>query len=507
MKILSAEQIREWDQYTITNEPVASIDLMERAAARCSEWLMKNYPTAEGFAVFCGKGNNGGDGLAIARMLLQNNYIVTVYILAPAAADMQKGTEDFQTNLARLHLSELADVHYIQTEENIHPVPDEWVVVDALLGSGINRPLDGLTATLVAHLNSSGQLIISIDIPSGLFADQSAKGMLTIQATHTLSFQCYKLAFLFAENETAVGEVHIMDIGLHPDYPGLADTKMEMIQASLIESVYKPRKKFAHKGHFGHALVIAGSYGKMGAAVLAAQSCLRSGVGLLTAYIPGCGYSIMQSSVPEAMVITDKDEKMITGVQTDTSIYDAIAIGPGIGTHGSTIDAIQKLITTCRHPVVLDADALNGIALNKDMLAQIPEGSVLTPHPKEFERLFGACANDFARAELASGKAKALNVVIVLKGHYTLIATPGGQQFFNTTGNAGMATGGSGDVLTGIITGLLAQGYDSVQAALLGVYLHGLAGDLAAATISQEAMAAGDIISHIGHAFRRLSGL
>ena len=502
MKILNAQQIREWDQYTIQHEPVRSIDLMERAAARCVEWLNKNLLPGNHFVIFCGKGNNGGDGLAIARLLSESGCRVSVCILEFG----NRGTEDFQVNLERLHQYQPVDIHFIQSEEHFQPFNKNEIIIDALLGSGLNRPLEGLTAKLVDHINNSGRTIISIDIPSGLPVDQSARGKSIIKATHTLSFQMYKLAFLLPENAAFAGEVHILDIGLHPDFYHSVETDYELIDKEMISPIYKPRNRFDHKGKFGHALVMAGSYGKMGAAVLCARACLRSGAGLTTCHIPKCGYEIMQASVPEAMVMTDFNSSFITKFEEDISKFSSVGIGPGIGTAAETKKMLEEVFSSYSKAVVLDADALNCISSEKKLLNKIPAGSILTPHPKEFERLFGGSNNDLGRIEGARQKAKELNLVIVLKGHHTLIATPGGKTYFNDTGNAGMAKGGSGDVLTGILTALVAQGYSTIEAAILGVYLHGLAGDLASATFSREAMVAGDIIESLGKAFLNLTG-
>lgn len=500
MKILSAAEIREWDQYTIQQEPVASIDLMERAATACTHWIVENFPEAPSFGIYCGKGNNGGDGLAIARLLLLHHYPVSVHILEFG----HKGTDDFQANLARLHQLPDADIHFIQGEENMHPVPPGQVIIDALFGSGLNRALEGLTAKVVEHINASGHTVISVDIPSGMFTDRSSKDALCVRADHTLSFQCYKPAFLFAENGASVGEIHILSIGLLPGYYDRLKAALELTDPSLIASLYRPRNTFSHKGTYGHALLVAGSYGKMGAAVLAARACLRSGAGLLTCHIPSCGYSVLQTALPEAMVLTDFNSSFITKTETDLSLYDCTGTGPGLGMAAETRSLLKELLTACKKPMVLDADALNILASQKEWLALIPAGSVLTPHPKEFERLFGPAANDFDRTLLALQQAKELNVVIVLKGHHSFIATPAGKGYFNSTGNAGMATAGSGDVLTGILTGLLAQGYPPEAAAILGVYLHGLAGDLAVAEISKEALIAGDITAYLGKAFLSL---
>lgn len=500
MKILSASAIRQWDEYTIQHEPISSIDLMERAALRCTEWLVQQYPAATSFGIFCGKGNNGGDGLAIARMLIERNYAVTIHILEFG----HLGTDDFQANLTRLHHIHSSDIHFIQSEKHLHPIPDGQIIIDAILGSGLNREVDGITACLIDHINSAGCEIVSIDIPSGLCVDTSSKGIKTVKANHTLSFQCYKMALLIPENSASIGEVHILDIGLHNDFYKTVESKSEIIDKEIIQSIYKPRNKFAHKGNFGHALLIAGSYGKMGAAVLSAQACLRSGAGLITCHIPKCGYAILQSTVPEAMVVTDLNTELISKVETDLEKYSAIGIGPGIGTDATTKLMLKELLTSCKKAVVLDADALNIISEEKELMQLIPEGSILTPHPKEFERLFGKSNNDFERIQLAVDKSVELKCIIVLKGHHTVIATPSGTVYFNLTGNAGMASAGSGDVLTGIFTGLLAQGYSSVKTAILGVYLHGLAGDIAANANSQEAMVSGDIIEKMGTVFLQL---
>ena len=498
--LYSAEQIRQWDQYTIQHEPIASIDLMERAAAKCTDWLERNNYTENTFHIFCGKGNNGGDGLAIARMLVHLKCTVIVYILEFG----HKGTDDFQTNLARLHQYPEINIRFIQTEENFHGLNKNDIVVDALFGSGLNRGLEGVTAKLVNHINQSGCAIISIDIPSGLFTDHSSLGHTITKAGHTLSFQCYKKAFLMAENSEFIGELHILDIGLHPDFYKTVNSKLELIDENVIRSIYKPRNRFGHKGSFGHTLIVAGSYGKIGAAILSAKACLRSGVGLLSCHIPKCGYDILQTTVPEAMVVTDFNSSFNTKIVDELTKYKAIGIGPGIGTASETKMMLREIFEKYKLPVVLDADALNIIASQKEILKLIPANSILTPHPKEFERLFGETANEFDRIDLASQKAKELNVIVVLKGHHTFIATPDGNNFFNSTGNAGMATGGSGDVLTGIITGLLAQGYTSAESAILGVYLHGHAGDIAAKKYSMEAMIAGDIIESLKEVYRTI---
>jgi ADP-dependent NAD(P)H-hydrate dehydratase / NAD(P)H-hydrate epimerase len=497
MEIFSSGQIRAWDAYTIQHEPISSVHLMERAATSCLSWLETNGYLDRSFSIYCGKGNNGGDGLVLARLLSALECPVTVHILEFGHI----GTEDFQVNLARLHQTPV-EVRFIQGPDHFYPVPAGEVLIDALLGSGLNRKLDGVTEQLVQHLNTSGNEIIAIDIPSGLFVDSTSKGNTIIRASHTLSFQCYKLAFLIPENEPFTGEVHILDIGLLPDYLRQVAGEAELLDPDIIRAIFKPRKSFAHKGSFGHAILIAGSYGKMGAAVLAARACLRAGAGLLTCQVPGCGYAILQTTLPEAMLSIDVDEKIHTAFAGDPDKYSVLGIGPGIGTDERTVTFLRNVLHGCRKPVVLDADGLNILASNPDLFPLLPPYSILTPHPKEFERLFGAVSDDFARLDKAKEEARRHKCIIVLKGHYTFIAMPGGKCYFNSTGNPGMAKGGSGDVLTGILTALLSQGYSPGEAALLGVYLHGLAGDCAAAAWSQESMLPSDLTDNLGTAFQ-----
>ena len=332
MKIFNAQQIREWDQYTIRHEPVSSIDLMERAAAQCVHWLEENNLLNHSFKIFCGKGNNGGDGLAMARMLSQKARGVAVFILEFG----HLGTEDFQVNLERLHQYAGVEIKFIQTEQQFPSFENKDIIIDALFGSGLNRPLEGVTAKLVEHLNDSGCKIIAIDTPSGLPIDHSAEGEKIITATHTLSFEVFKLSFLFPENANFIGKVHILDIGLHPDFYKSVETNYELIDKKMISKVYKPRNESAHKGNFGHALIVAGSYGKMGAAILCAKACLRSGAGLTTCHTPKCGYEIMQTAVPEAMLTTDSNSSIITKIEEDLSKFNCIGIGPGIGTATET---------------------------------------------------------------------------------------------------------------------------------------------------------------------------
>lgn len=497
VQILNAQQIRDWDAYTIEHDPISSIDLMERAALKCAAWIEIKKWQSKSFKIFCGKGNNGGDGLAIARLLFNSGYNVSIFILEFG----KPGSEDFQKNLQRLHELSFTQIHFLQSKENFPSIDGDEIIVDALFGSGLNKPLEGLSADLVDHINQSKALVISIDLPSGLFIDKSSKGNKVVEADYTLTFQCYKLALLIQENAAFIGIVIVLDIGLHPGF--LNDKKLQYFFTSdkITRQIFKPRNSFAHKGNFGHALIVAGSYGKIGAAVLAARACLHSGVGLLTCYLPKCGYLVMQTALPEAMVMTDENENIIAQLPNEVEKYSIIGIGPGMGTANETQNLISFVCRRYKKPLVIDADGLNCLSFQKELLRQLPHYSILTPHPKEFDRLFGDHKNDFERLQSAKENAQEYNLIIVLKSHRTAIVTPSGNIFFNSTGNAGMAKGGSGDVLTGIITSLVAQNYSPQDAAVLGVYLHGLAGDFAANAISQQAMVASDIITFLSQAF------
>ncbi|WP_440134187.1 NAD(P)H-hydrate dehydratase [Chitinophaga sancti] len=502
MKIFTAQQIREADAYTIQHLPISSLDLMERAAGACTSWICKYFAPETPVYIYCGMGNNGGDGLAITRLLRNRDYNAHAFVLHHS----EKATTDHVANREALLQKYPHALHDLPNTTSIPALPADVLIIDAILGTGLSRPVEGWLAGIIQQLQTlyATHTIISIDLPSGMQADSSSVNTPVVKAHHTLSFECYKLAFLFPENAGITGEVHILPIGLHPDYIQQTPTPFQISEESLIKSIYKPRSPFAHKGTYGHALLIAGSEGKMGAAILSAQSCLRAGVGLLTCHVPKCGYTIIQIAVPPAMCIVDDQYDHSSGFQTDVSQYKVIGIGPGIGTAAGTAWAMERLFERYRQPMVLDADALNILATTPGLIDKVPAGSLLTPHPKEFERLFGKTANNREQLQVLSHNAIEKRLCILLKGRYTAMAFPDGNIFFNTTGNPGMATGGSGDVLTGILTALLAQGYSSKDAMLMGVYMHGMAGDYAAETLSQEAMTANDIIDYLGKSFLRL---
>lgn len=505
MKILSVEQVREADVYTIKHEPISDIDLMERAAGCCFRWIKEHLSTDLRYLVVCGAGNNGGDGLAIARMLLLNNYSVEVILVA----DPLKLSPSCKINLKRyasLQDSQLLPFDILSQKPFVLPEAD--VVIDALFGSGITRPIEGLQAEVVRAINQTEALVIAIDVPSGLICDQSnlvTTNPLVVHADHTLTFLPPKLALFYPENDRFLGEVHLLEIGIHADYIEQVESKNHVITEEDCMHILKRRNKFSHKGTFGHGLLIAGSRGRMGAAVLAARGALRAGAGLVTVHTPGCGNTILQSTIPEAMVHLDQDEACLTELP-NVDPYSAIGVGPGLGTDKRTQAALKLLIQNARIPLILDADALNILSENPTWLSFLPEGTILTPHPKEFERLVGKSSNDFERNEKQRALSRKHQIYILLKGAHSAITTPSGLCFFNSTGNPGMATAGSGDALTGILTGIKAQGYGSLESCILGVYIHGLAGDLAKELHGEEALIASDLIDQLGKAYLTLYG-
>jgi NAD(P)H-hydrate epimerase len=501
MKLFTCEQIAQIDQLTMKLEPVSSIDLMERASMQVADWLINHLGNHRSFWFFAGPGNNGGDALAVARMLTLAGFDCTVYV-----TDLGKELkEDAAINLSRLLELDKVVVKTINSIDKIPDIPDDVIVVDGLFGSGLTRPLTGLTAAIVKAINQSRAEVVSIDIPSGLMGEDNSNNdhSAIIKATYTLTFEFPKLSFLFPENYPYVGQWEVLPIELHPEAIEQTKSNYTYLTKELIAPLIKKREKFSHKGTYGHALLIAGSYGKMGAAVLSARASLRSGVGLLTAHIPRLGYEIFQSSVSEAMTSIDESDFVFSTIP-DLNAYTAIGIGPGLDKRAVTQQALLEILYTKPQKLVLDADALNILSENKEDITLLPENAILTPHPKEFERLIGPSNNSWERLQLQLQFSAQYKVIVLCKGAHSCITLPDGKVFFNSTGNPGMATGGSGDVLTGIILGLLAQRYTSEEATLIGVYLHGLAGDLAAQRIGQQALIAGDIIAKLGNAFMSL---
>ena len=505
MKILSVDKIREADLFTIQNEPIPDIDLMERAANACFHWLITNIPNSKKIRIFCGTGNNGGDGLAIARLMGSKGYVTEVYL----CGSQDELSPSCRINYCRLTATASVKCNVIHDKVSLPQFhPDNDIVIDALFGSGLSRPVTGFIANLIRNINEQASITVSIDVPSGLFCDETVAAShdpAIIHADHTLTFSPPKLAFFLPENDRYIGNWHLMEIGISQEYIDQAETRYYYTTQQDCKKILRRRTKFSHKGNFGHALLVCGSRGKMGAAVLAAKACLRSGPGLVTLQVPRSGNSILQTAVPEAMLFLDTEEDIFSGIP-DLSPYSSIAIGPGIGQADATQRALKYLIQNSTVPVIFDADALNILGENKTWISFVPKGSIFTPHPKEFERLAGKSSNDFERNKIQLEFSVKYGVYVVLKGAHTAITTPDGNCYFNITGNPGMATGGSGDVLTGILAGIMAQGYSSLETCLLGVFIHGLAGDLAAGKQGHEALIASDIIEHFGNAFLSLYG-
>lgn len=501
MKIFTGEQIKEIDRYTIDNEPVKSIDLMERAAKKLFEWITGRYGISRRIVIFSGPGNNGGDGLALGRMMADSGYSVEIHYVHFA----DRESADWEINRTRLKQYKKC-LFYTMEEAGQFPVlyPDD-IIIDAIFGTGLTRPPEGISAEVIRLINESNSMVIAVDIPSGLFCeDNSANNSDSIiRADFTLSFEFPKLSFMFSENNIYTGEVRILPIGLHPQAIRTTGTPYQFVEAVDILPFLKRRNKFDHKGLYGHGLLVAGSRGKAGAAVLGAEAALRTGIGLLTCHVPDACCNVLQTDIPEAMVVCDENETIVTSVG-DLDKYTALGTGPGLGVHADTERAVFNILKSCRIPMVVDADAINILSTNKEWLPLLQPGTILTPHPGEFERLAGKTENSFRRLELQKEFSHRNIVNIVLKGSNTSISTHDGMVFFNSTGNPGMATAGSGDVLTGIILSLLAQGYRPVDAAIAGTYIHGLAGDIAAEENGMEALVASDIIRNIGKAYMKI---
>ena len=501
MKILTCTQQKEADAYTIANNNILSINLMEKAASLIADEISKRWDRSHRIVVFAGAGNNGGDALAVARLLFSKSYPVEIYLFNI------KGTisEDCMTNIQRLQQCGFTDYHEISNAFEPPKLTAEDVVVDGLFGSGLNKPLSGGFASVVKYINASNAQVVSIDLPSGLMGEDNSNNLRTniIRADLTLSIQLPKLAFLFPENEDIVGDWKTLDIGISQEFIAQADTPYIITEASEMSQLIKPRKRFAFKNNFGHALLIAGSSGMAGASILAARACLRSGVGLLTIHTPVCNHDILQTAVPEAMVQNDVHE-LYFAEPVDLDNYQAIAIGPGIGQEEETALATFDQLADCYIPAVLDADAINILSSHRNYLNRLPRRSILTPHIGELERLIGRCNDSFDRLTKAKELAAYLQCYIVLKGAYSTVITPEGKFYFNPTGNPGMATGGSGDVLTGIILALLAQGHSQENAARLGTFVHGLAGDIACRRIGEISLTASDIIAALPEAWKEL---
>ena len=502
MKILSSAQLKELDKYTIIHEPIASIDLMERAARALTEAIVQRWDKSFDIVVFAGPGNNGGDALAVARMLSKKGYRVEVFLFNTKG----KLSEECQTNLDRLKTCGSIYFTEISTQFDPPNLSEKHLVIDGLFGSGLNKPLNGGFAAVVKYINSSKAQVVAIDIPSGLMGEDNTYNVRTniIRADVTLSIQLPKLSFLFPENEDIVGEWRMLDIQLKQSFIDSVPSDYSILEESEVRSLVKPRKRFAHKGTFGHGLLIAGSYGMAGASILSAKACLKSGIGLLTVHVPIHNHDLLQVTVPEAIVQTDIQERYFAQ-PTHLNKYSALAIGPGLGREEDTALAMMEQIQGSNLPIVLDADAINILSTHRNWLSRLPKRCILTPHLGELERLIGKCLDTYERLIKVKELASYLQSYIIVKGAWTCIVTPEGNFHFNPTGNPGMATGGSGDVLTGILLGLLAQGYSREEACKLGVYVHGMAGDIAAEEKTEISMTANDIIEALPIAWKKIT--
>ena len=502
--IPTVPEIRECERQTIVNEPIASVDLMERAGGAFVKILKERIRIRDfdGAIVFCGPGNNGGDGLVIARLLALDNFPVEVVI----CNDSAKTTDEFQINLKRVEAinSSTLSITVLKSPETIS-IKKGFLVIDALFGIGLNHPLSGYYAEIVNHINQSSALVIAVDNPSGLFPDQhTSKDFACICANLTITFQFYKIAYLLPENEKRVGEVLIADIGLR--VPEEYEYNSLIIDNSLAGSLIQIPSKFSHKGSNGHGLLIAGSENMPGAALIGAKAALRSGIGKVTVHLPSSIANLLPLSSPEALLSKDKNESFFSGIDFDKfPSINAIAVGPGIGNNKITAAALKDILDEVHSPLILDADALNILAENKVWINYLPANSILTPHFKEFERLAGKSEDDFDRLKKLKEFAVKNEVIVILKGAHTVVAMPGGKLYFNMSGNPGMATAGSGDALTGILLAHLARGYHPEIAAILGVYIHGLAADAAIENgESFESLVASDIAKNLGRAFKKI---
>jgi len=495
MKLFTAEQIYSADKFTMEKQNITSDALMERAAVQIFSWMhLRMQGDAVKIHIFCGIGNNGGDGIALARHLQEHGYNIAVYVVNYS----EKRSKDFLINLDRLKGQKIWPT-YIASDGELPEIDPDDIIVDAIFGIGLNRTPDDWIIALISHLHDSKAFILSVDLPSGLFTDRVPENKeAVIRAHYVLSFQTPKLVFFLPETGIYVAQWELLDIGLAPEFLTKEETAFALIGKNEVLPMYRPRQKFSHKGIYGHALLIGGSYGKIGAVKLASAAALKIGSGMVTSYLPGCGYHVLQSSLPEAMVITD-GERTISNITFDIT-PSVIGIGMGMGTAAETVKAFATLLKNNTIPLVIDADGLNILASHKDLLSALPKQSVLTPHPKELERLIGTWKDDFDKLDKVKAFSKEFDCIVIIKGAHTITVYQD-KGYVNTTGNPGMATAGSGDVLAGIVTGMIAQGYTPLPAAIFGVYLHGKSADLRIDFTGYQALIASDLVEGIGNAY------
>lgn len=500
MKVFSAEQLHEADKITTEKHDITPLDLMERAGTQIFNWLHHRMQAAQvPVHIFCGIGNNGGDGLVLGRLLIEHGYNVHVYI----ANFTDKRSKCFLVNYDRIKSITKRWPILMTSEKDFPEIHADDVIIDAIFGIGLNRAPEGWVKSLIQYLNTQKAFRLSIDIPSGLHANKAiADPEAVIMANHTLTFQAPKLAFFLPESGKYVPYFEAIDIGLDPEFLYTTEPLAQLISKPEAKQFYKQREKYTHKGSYGHVLIVGGSYGKIGAIVLATRAAYKAGAGLVTAYIPKCGYQILQTTVPEAMVITDTNDAIISDINLEFE-PSAIAVGMGLGTKKESVAALKKLLSEATGPMVIDADALNCIASNPALKKLIPKNSILTPHPGELKRLVGVWTDDYDKLEKVKKFTAKHQIIVLIKGANSITVFEN-KLYINTSGNPGMATGGSGDVLSGMIAGLMAQGYDPLMATVFATYLHGSSGNLVAQQIGFEALMAGDIIEAIGAAYLSL---
>lgn len=497
MKIFAKEQIYEGDKLTAQRQNISSTELMERAGTQIFNWLHSRMQGAQvPIHVFCGIGNNGGDGLVIARHLITHGYNVYTYVVNCS----DKRSKDFLVNYDRIKTVTKKWPTLLSCEDEFPAIYKDDIIVDAVFGIGLNRPVDDWVKALFQHFRNSRAFTLAIDMPSGLFADKVPDTENdVVWANHTLSFASPKLVFFLPDTAKYTLQWEILDIGLDQEFLYTTQTESELIGKFEVMPLYKPRKKFDHKGTYGHALIIGGSQGKIGSVVLASKAVMSSGAGLITAYVPNCGEVVLQSSFPEAMVISDKNELIISNIDFDLQ-PTVIGIGVGLGTDKITASTFEAFLKANTVPLVIDADGINLLSKKKALNKLLKPNTVLTPHPKELERLIGKWDDDFDKLKKVKAFSKKYNVIVVIKGAHTIIVQ-GDKLYINSTGNPGLATAGSGDVLTGIITGLISQGYEPIIASIFGVYLHGRAADLAVSVFGYQSLIASHIIEYLGEAY------
>ena len=496
MKLYSAKQIYKADQISIKKEEIESNELMERAALQLFNWMHLRMQGAQvKIHLFCGIGNNGGDGIALARHLVDHGYNIEVYVVNYS----EKRSKDFLINLDRLKDRKVWP-SFMNSDDQLPEIGRDDIIVDGIFGIGLNRTPDAWVAKVIQHLNNCQAFILSIDIPSGLFTDQGPDDFDTIiQSNYVLSFQTPKLVFFLPETGGFIEQWEVLDIGLDPEYLMQTETEYELIGKNEVLTLYKPREKYGHKGTYGHSLIAGGSYGKMGSVCLSSKAALYAGSGLVTSFVPKIGYSILQTALPEIMVMTDASDNELTDIKFDIE-PSVVGIGMGMGTSDATVKTFAEFLKHNKLPLVIDADGLNILSKNKELLKYLPDNAILTPHPKELERLIGSWKDDFEKLKKVKAFSKKYNCLVVVKGAHTIVVNKE-KGYVNTTGNPGMATAGTGDVLTGILTGLLAQGYSALDAAIFGVYLHGRSGDIAVESTGFQSLTASHVIENLASAY------